>query len=561
LTESLSAECEVEYAKYKENVVLEDIRKKEEEQRAAERKTREEEEDRLAEIERLEHEATEEAQAAADLREKRRQAGIKGWETQYRNGRAKGNPKARVSAPAIRRIQEEDRAMTPVRTTGTLEFRSDSERAEAQHDRLRQLGFGKVGHAVRQNARAGPSRSSARSDAGSHGDYNCERRSAPLRSRSKSKRPRPEMDNDTSWTLRQLMREYRESLDEPTAESLKIDTRPPKRSRTSIDDMGRIVFTTPAPGGYDTPPAPSPRLQLKPVTKPQRANSSHAPIGLTQCRRSDSKDIGDKRHDHQVRNDTHPYTKTLAEIPVPSRTKIPPLNDAAHRGSNLSAQVRPPKHVMRRTDESSDYGIPTPKIKRGRDVKQDRNGRGESSRYSPQTMRQVEYDYCKSSNPPRGFHPPDRVQPNSIRRESLDQDPERERRERTRVEKKESDRADQRLRKESERREQREREEWEQQKRDRLDAEEEEALGPMEEQHRAFWERNREREKQKAKMEKREERRRERRVGGEGIDNAISVDEGGRASGGKRRDRERREDRKERSHGGGVRLGGGGRYE
>jgi len=216
LGNSDSAQLSADLAQYARDIELEATRKQEEDRRAAKQKLEDEERERQEAIERAKEDVLFAETLAVVVKEKRSEAGKKGWQTQLRNGRVTATMlKAEAKAAAIKRLQDEGHSLAK-HERGVLEFRSSTD--ATRQNRLRQLGY--EGHGFRSdNSEAGPSRStkSVRSD----------------RSRRKE-----DLENEGRP---------------------RSDTKSLKRTRSSFSDGAQIIPSS--RDNYDTPPS---RLVLDP---------------------------------------------------------------------------------------------------------------------------------------------------------------------------------------------------------------------------------------------------------------------------------------------------------
>jgi len=216
LGEDDSAQLSAELAQYARDIELEAKRKQEEDRRAAKQKLEDEERERQEAIERAKEDVLFAETLAVVVKEKRSEAGKKGWQTQLRNGRVTATMlKAEAKAAAIKRLQDEGHSLAK-HERGVLKFRSSTDATRLR--RLRELGY--EGHGLRsENSEAGPSRStkSVRSD----------------RSRRKE-----DLENEGRP---------------------RSDTKSLKRTRSSFSDGAQIIPSS--RGDHDTPPS---RLVLDP---------------------------------------------------------------------------------------------------------------------------------------------------------------------------------------------------------------------------------------------------------------------------------------------------------
>jgi hypothetical protein len=192
---------------------LEAERKQEEDRRAAKQKLEGEERERQEAIERAREDVLFAETLAVVQKEKRSEAGKKGWQTQLRNGRVTATMlKAEARAAGIERFQDEGRSVSKnKKERGVLDFRSSTD--ATRQNRLRELGY--EGHGVQSdNSEAGPSRSrqSVRSD-----------------------------------------RDRREAEDHPVRIPSRADAKPLKRTRSFISDGGE--FLPPTRDEHETPPS------------------------------------------------------------------------------------------------------------------------------------------------------------------------------------------------------------------------------------------------------------------------------------------------------------------
>ena len=502
--------------------------------------------ERIEEVKNRELDAMIHASLAVITKEKRSEAGRKGWQTRSENGKitdpmSKSHVQGMVKAisPALKRLQEEDRLGVPSQVGGTLKLRPDSEldRSGTPNSRLRHLGFGKWVSSAKGNGRAGASRSSrtAGSDhGGSQGDVS---RQAP----GMRADPRPSGQNwpyvnDELAKARSSVREQTDDTNQHREISKRRGTNIPesepkafKRSRSTIDDTGRIVLVR---DNYDSPPPAL--LDLKPSINPEDVGEIRDRVEPGLRRRNDS---GRPLIEAFVRTtsniprrseNSHRRQPSLTRNPITTGSLYHTGTDSSHRDqkpfdrrsrthnhlgvregadeSNRDSNIstRPTGHsVMRRTDQPADYGIRVASPRRDQIQQRDRD-RGS---YVPDVI------------PNRGLQ---RDRPN-VESQKLTSNRDRDReaykqleRERERRARRDRENAVERQRdqqrRERKRREDQERREAETRERERLDEEEEIALGPMDEQLRAFWRRERERELKKERIEERDERRRVRRL-------------------------------------------------
>jgi len=163
LTDEETARYQKELDQYVKNVELESIRKQTEERRIAKQKLEDEERERQEAIERAEEDAMIAKTLATIEKEKRSEAGKKGWQTQLRNGRVTASMlKAEAKAASDKRLQQRLRSSAKSER-GVRDSRSSTD--ATRRDRLRQLGYEGLA-APLEALEAGPSRSkkSARSD-------------------------------------------------------------------------------------------------------------------------------------------------------------------------------------------------------------------------------------------------------------------------------------------------------------------------------------------------------------------------------------------------------------
>ena len=281
-----SAQLSADLAQYARDIELEAERKQEEDRRAAKQKHEDEELERQEAIERAKEDVLFAETLAVVQKEKRSEAGKKAWQTQLRNGRVTATMlKAEAKAAAIKRHQEDGRSLAKNKNDHrVLSFRSSTD--ATRQNRLRQLGYER--HGVRsENFEAGPSR--------------------------------------TTKSVRSDQSRRDDKVDSSTANPLRPDNQPLKRTRSFISDGGEII--APTRDDYDTP---SPRLVLDP---PNHRPSHRRP---------------------RDRDDREP------EIP-------------RHARHDMAPHIRP-KTGLRRTDHPGDYGLPLARYPRERGY-----GRGESA--------------------------------------------------------------------------------------------------------------------------------------------------------------------------------------
>jgi len=212
LGNSDSAQLSADLAQYARDIELEATRKQEEDRRTAEQKLIDEERERQEAIERAKEDVLFAETLAVVVKEKRSEAGKKGWQTQLKNGRVTATMfKAEAKAAAIKRFQDEGRSVSSdKKERGVLEFRSSTD--ATRQNRLRQLGY--EGHEFRyENSEAGPSRSTR-----------------PVR----SDRSRREAD-----------------LENAVQDRPRSDTKSLKRTRSSFSDGAQIIPSS--RDDYDTP--------------------------------------------------------------------------------------------------------------------------------------------------------------------------------------------------------------------------------------------------------------------------------------------------------------------
>jgi len=212
LTDEETARYQKELDQYVKNVELESIRKQAEERRIAKQKLEDEERERQEANESAEEDAMIAKTLAAIGKEKRSEAGRKGWQTQLRNGRVTASMlKAEAKAASVERLQLQFRSSAK-NERRVLDVRSSTD--ETRRDRLRQLGYEGLA-APLEASEAGPSRSkrSARSD----------------RSRRE------------------------ERLENAMQGRSRSDYKPFKRTRSFISDDGEIIL--PFRDDHDTPPS------------------------------------------------------------------------------------------------------------------------------------------------------------------------------------------------------------------------------------------------------------------------------------------------------------------
>jgi hypothetical protein len=241
----------------------------------------------------------------------------------------------------------------------------------------------------------------------------------------------------------------------------KPETKPLKRIRQT-DGADKIQITRPALNEYDTPPPP--RLHLDPRQAPQHG-----------VRPRDNGDRKPERPNRVERNGTY-------------------LNRARSSG-------------LRRTDDPSDYGLPVARHPRERDYR-----RGESAGPTHRrNLRRIDRPEDRCPTEPSNRNAGDREQEERQAQERRLAQRERDKRENQQRRDALKRREEREVREERGRREARERVEREEAE-TRAEEKEERNLGPMEEQMRAFEEREYQRSVKAAQRERKEERRRLRRL-------------------------------------------------
>ena len=328
LGEDDSAQLSAELAQYARDIELEAKRKQEEDRRAAKQKLEDEERERQEAIERAKEDVLFAETLAVVVKEKRSEAGKKGWQTQLRNGRVTATMlKAEAKEAAIKRLQDEGRFVSKEKKErGVLEFRSSTD--ATRQNRLRELGY--QGHGFRsENSEAGPSRS------------------------IKSVQPD-----------RSCRKEDPENEGRPRS-----DTKSLKRTRSSVSDGAQIIPSS--RDDYDTPPS---RLVLDPPLH----RSSHR-------RPRDRDDQRPRIPRHVERDRDHPTrTKTgLRRTDHPANYGLPEARYPRQRDQGRDQESgRSNRRNLRRIDNLGDRNLPRPgsrndgdREREDRDARQGREAR------------------------------------------------------------------------------------------------------------------------------------------------------------------------------------------
>ena len=260
---------------------------------------------------------------------------------------------------------------------------------------------------------------------------------------------------------------------------------PLKRSRSRISDGGQIIL--PPREDRDGRDTPAPKSE----PKPQRRSGQIHDSGKAQTIRSSRDNCGAPsparlHFEPRYRHDRHEGGRLQGQ-----RYRNPEMPRRVERSDTNLDRARP--CGLRRTDEPADYGLPVARHRRER-------GDGQVERVRSSHHRNIR------RLDDRG----DRYRSRSCHRD----DGNRERDDRDARQRREARDAQVR-REERERRNRREaREKLEREEAEKRAEEEERNLGPMEEQVRAFEEREYQRSVKREQIERKEERRRERRLGG-----------------------------------------------
>jgi hypothetical protein len=400
--------------------------------KAARQKLRDEKAERKALEEKERQEQIDAAAAAAAIKEKNRQAGRKGWQTQLAKGRVPAAPK---KTPAIRRLQNEDRQVIKSPIPGVLKLRpgnidteTDPDVQRGRHQHPTSSKHRQLDNSLRGSGSGGvlKLRPDLENSSGS---------------RSHSRHP-VKSDRDHSLP-RSRVQARREEI-----------VAGPSRSSSTRDDRGTRL-------SRDNRPYRDDRERRESRDEKSRDERHHRPPHQSTSSKSDTRDSNARPMKPFIDDEgrLHPGPPVSNRDQPLVKIEVRPRHNES-RGTRLS---RPPDAAPLRRQP---YIVPT----HPRTSSNSRPGTGRTDR--PEFYGLSTFSYRREITGGI-YHDPTRVK----RETGTHSHPNRVKRERPSEEE-----------------------------------EEEEELSPMEEQHRAYWQRKEEREAKRRKMAEKEDRRRLRRL-------------------------------------------------